>query len=173
MYYSIIIQDKPTNGSFTWNNPFISIIKVLLKPTSDALFTNINQFNTLFNIKCESIMFDKRYYSLAHIIQYPMLIPVMLVFTLDSSDMSKNDYSQLSSFITLIPSNVSVLTFIRLSLTFLCSCSTDSTCFERSRQNRIITTITMILSSLTHLNYTSSILQSPFPIDNHLECSKS
>ena len=101
-------------------------------------------------------MFDKRYYSLAHIIQYPMLIPVMLVFTLDSSDMSKNDYSQLSSFITLIPSNVSVLTFIRLSLTFLCSCSTDSTCFERSRQNRIITTITMILSSLTHLNYTSS-----------------
>ena len=118
-------------------------------------------------------MFDKRYYSLAHIIQYPMLIPVMLVFTLDSSDMSKNDYSQLSSFITLIPSNVSVLTLIRLSLTFLCSCSTDSTCFERSRQNGIITTITIILSSLTHLNYTSSILQSPFPIDNHLECSKS
>ena len=102
-------------------------------------------------------MFDKRYYSLAHIIQYPMLIPVMLVFTLDSSDMSRNDYSQLSSFITLIPSNVSVLTFIRLSLTFLCSCSTDSTCFERSRQNRIITTITIILSTLTHLNYISSI----------------
>ena len=72
MYYSIIIQDKPTNGSFTWNNPyrlnnpFITIIKVLLIPTSDALFTNINQSNTLFSIKCESIVFDKGYNTSHH-----------------------------------------------------------------------------------------------------------
>ena len=73
MYYSIIIQGKSSNRSFIWNNPywfnnhFITYIKVL-HTSSNALVTNINQFNTLFNIKCESIMFDKRYYTLPHII---------------------------------------------------------------------------------------------------------
>ena len=73
MHYSIIIQGKSSNRSFIWNNPywfnnhFITYIKVL-HTSSNALVTNINQFNTLFNIKCESIMFDKRYYTLPHII---------------------------------------------------------------------------------------------------------
>ena len=68
---------------------------------------------------------------------------------------SNNNSYQLSSFITFIPSNLSLLTF-RLSFTFLCSPSTDSTSFETTCQNPIIT-ITIILSTLTHLNYISSI----------------
>ena len=60
MHYSIIIQGKPSNGSFTWDNPYrfknpyITIIKVLLTPTSTALFSNIDQTNTVSNDKGES-----------------------------------------------------------------------------------------------------------------------
>ena len=40
MHYSIIIQGKPSNGSFTWDNPYrfknpyITMIKVLLSEAS-------------------------------------------------------------------------------------------------------------------------------------------
>ena len=76
MHYSIIIQGKPLNGSFTWdnpyrfNNPYITIIKVLFTPTStsDVLFSNIDQINTVSNSKGESVMFDKGYYTLSQVI---------------------------------------------------------------------------------------------------------
>ena len=76
MHYSIIIQGKPSNGSFTWdnpyrfNNPYITIMKVLFTPssTSNALFSNIDQTNTVSNGKGESVMFDKGYYTLAQVI---------------------------------------------------------------------------------------------------------
>lgn len=76
MHYSIIIQGKPLNGSFTWdnpyrfNNPYITIIKVLFTPTStsDVLFSNIDQINTVSNSKGESVLFDKGYYTLSQVI---------------------------------------------------------------------------------------------------------
>ena len=74
MHYSIIIQGKPSNGSFTWenpyrfNNPYITMIKVLLTPNSDSLFSNIHQTTTVSNGKGESVVFEKGYYTLADII---------------------------------------------------------------------------------------------------------
>ena len=74
MHYSIIIQGKPSNGSFTWdnpyrfNNPYITMIKVLLTPNSDSLFSNIDQTNIVSNDKGESVVFEKGYYTLADII---------------------------------------------------------------------------------------------------------
>ena len=74
MHYSIIIQGKPSNGSFTWdnpyrfNNPYITMIKVLLTPNSDSIFSNIDQTNTVSNGKGESVVFEKGYYTLADII---------------------------------------------------------------------------------------------------------
>ena len=74
MHYSIIIQGKPSNGSFTWDNPYrfknpyITMMKVLLTPTSTALFSNIDQTNTVSNDKGESVVFEKGYYTLADII---------------------------------------------------------------------------------------------------------
>ena len=74
MHYSIIIQGKPSNGSFTWdnpyrfNNPYITMMKVLLTPNSDSLFSNIHQTNTVSNDKGESVVFEKGYYTLADII---------------------------------------------------------------------------------------------------------
>ncbi len=74
MHYSIIIQGKPSNGSFTWdnpyrfNNPYITMIKVLLTSNSDSLFSNIDQTNTVSNGKGESVVFEKGYYTLADII---------------------------------------------------------------------------------------------------------
>lgn len=75
MHYSIIIQGKPSNGSFTWNNPyrfnnpFITMMKVLLTPSSsDSLLSNIDQTNTVSNDKGECVVFEKGYYTLADII---------------------------------------------------------------------------------------------------------
>ena len=62
MHYSIIIQGKPSNGSFTWdnpyrfNNPYITMMKVLLTPNSDSLFSNIDQTNTVSNDKGEDVI---------------------------------------------------------------------------------------------------------------------
>ena len=43
-------------------------MKVLLTPTSTALFSNIDQTNTVSNDKGESVVFEKGYYTLADII---------------------------------------------------------------------------------------------------------
>ena len=65
MHYSIIIQGKPSNGSFTWDNPYrfknpyITMMQVLLPPTSTALFSNIDQTNTVSNDKGEMCIRDR------------------------------------------------------------------------------------------------------------------
>ena len=110
-------------------------------------------------------MFDKRYYTLSHIIACSIRSNTHHSISNSATNYGwifdicrKNDCFQLWSLISLIRSNVSVVALIRLSLTFLCSRWTDFSCLERSLENGIITRMMMILSSVTHLNYTSSIL---------------
>ena len=119
MHYSIIIQGKPLNGSFTWdnpyrfNNPYITIIKVLFTPTStsDVLFSNIDQINTVSNSKGESVMFDKGYYTLSQVIvmlnqmQY-ILFSIFNVITsfgcIQMNSSSSIDFSQASYIIDIL-----------------------------------------------------------------------
>ena len=44
------------------------MMKALFTPTSDPLFSNIDQINTVFNGNGEPIMFEKGYYTLVQII---------------------------------------------------------------------------------------------------------
>ena len=77
MHYSIIIQGKPSNGSFTWQqgsykfkNPYITMMKVLFTPdkTTTAAFSNIDTQNIITNGKGEQVVFDQGYYTLAEIL---------------------------------------------------------------------------------------------------------
>ena len=74
IHYSIIIQGKPFNGSFYWenpyrfNNPFITMMKVLFTPNADPLFSNIDQTNTVSNGMVNQSCLIKDTYTLAHII---------------------------------------------------------------------------------------------------------
>ena len=74
MHYSINIQGKPINGSFTWSNtykfknPYITMMKVLIKPYGQSsIFKNVDKTNIFRNSKGESITLDPGYYSLSEI----------------------------------------------------------------------------------------------------------
>lgn len=74
MHHSIIIQGKPSQGEFIFtnpyrfHNPYITIMKVLLKPINDSIFNTIDQSNIVSNDKGESVTFEKGFYSLSQII---------------------------------------------------------------------------------------------------------
>ena len=85
-------MDHSRNNPWRFNN-HSTIMQVLFIPPSDTLFSNIDHTHTVSNGKGESVVFDKGYYTLPHIIamlsqvqyissQYPMLLPVMIVFIL-------------------------------------------------------------------------------------------
>ena len=88
--YSIVIQDKQSNGSFTWNNSIDSTIHSLYSSKYYSYMFQTHSFKHQFSTKCESIMFDKGYYLTSllcsikyntHHPLYPILL-VMVVFTL-------------------------------------------------------------------------------------------
>ena len=64
--YSIVIQDKQSNGSFTWNNSIDSTIHSLYSSKYYSYMFQTHSFKHQFSTKCESIMFDKRYYTISH-----------------------------------------------------------------------------------------------------------
>ena len=74
MHHSIIIQGKPSQGEFIFtnpyrfHNPYITIMKVLLKSINDSIFNIIDQTNIVSNDKGESVTFEKGFYSLSQII---------------------------------------------------------------------------------------------------------
>lgn len=53
---------------YRFHNPYITIMKVLLKPINDSIFNNIDQTNIVSNDKGESVTFEKGFYSLSQII---------------------------------------------------------------------------------------------------------
>ena len=63
--YSIVIQDKQSNGSFTWNNSIDSTIHSLYSSKYYSYMFQTHSFKHQFSTKCESIMFDR---ILSHII---------------------------------------------------------------------------------------------------------
>ena len=90
MHYSIFIQHILSYRSFIWDTPFITMVKVLFTSYSDALFSTINQsipipnLNLLCLINHTILWFTSLLCSIkynTHHSQYPMLLPVMLLFT--------------------------------------------------------------------------------------------
>ena len=75
MHYSILIQGSPTNGAFQWinhykfNNPFITAMNVLFKPTQgQAMFNNVDSVNVVTNTNGEEVTISPGYYTLSEII---------------------------------------------------------------------------------------------------------
>ena len=75
MHYSIIIQGSPTNGAFQWinhynfNNPFITAMTILFKPTQGgAMFNNVDSVNVVTNTNGEEVTISPGYYTLSEII---------------------------------------------------------------------------------------------------------
>ena len=71
MHYSILIQGSPTNGDFQWinhykfNNPFITAMNVLFKPTQgQAMFNNVDSTNVVTNTNGEEVTISPGYYTL-------------------------------------------------------------------------------------------------------------
>ena len=60
-------MDHSRNNPWRFNN-HSTIMQVLFIPPSDTLFSNIDHTHTVSNGKGESVVFDKRYYSLSHMI---------------------------------------------------------------------------------------------------------
>ena len=75
MHYSIIIQGSPINGAFQWinhykfNNPFITAMTILFKPTQGgAMFNNVDSTNVVTNTNGEEVTISPGYYTLSEII---------------------------------------------------------------------------------------------------------
>ena len=73
MHYSMLIQGSPTNGSFTWvnpykyKNPYITSMTVLFHPNG-SMFNNVDTTNVITNSNDETVTIPAGYYTLSEII---------------------------------------------------------------------------------------------------------
>ena len=73
MHYSMLIQGSPTNGSFTWinpykyKNPYITSMTVLFHPNG-SMFNNVDTTNIVTNSNDETVTIPAGYYTLSEII---------------------------------------------------------------------------------------------------------
>ena len=75
MLYFMLIQGSPTNGSFTWINPYkyknptITSMTVLFRPKeAKAMFNNVDTTNIVTNSNDETMTIPAGYYTLSEII---------------------------------------------------------------------------------------------------------
>ena len=75
MHYSMLIQGSPTNGTFTWINPYkyknptITSMTVLFRPKeAKAMFNNVDTTNVITNSNDETVTIPPGYYTLSEII---------------------------------------------------------------------------------------------------------
>ena len=73
MHYSMLIQGSPTNGSFTWinpykyKNPYITSMTVLFHPNG-SMFNNVDTTNVITNSNDETVTIPAGYYTIGEII---------------------------------------------------------------------------------------------------------
>ena len=73
MHYSMLIQGSPTNGTFTWINPYkyknptITSMTVLFHPNG-SMFNNVDTTNVIANSNDETVTIPAGYYTLGEII---------------------------------------------------------------------------------------------------------
>ena len=73
MHYSMLIQGSPTNGSFTWvnpykyKNPYITSMTVLFHPNG-SMFNNVDTTNVITNSNDEKVTIPAGYYTISEII---------------------------------------------------------------------------------------------------------
>ena len=73
MHYSMLIQGSPTNGTFTWinpykyKNPYITSMTVLFHPNG-SMFYNVDTTNVITNSNDETVTISAGYYTLSEII---------------------------------------------------------------------------------------------------------
>ena len=77
MHYSMLIQGSPTNGSFTWINPYkyknptITSMTVLFRPKeAQTMFNNVDTTNVIANSNDETVTIPPGYYTLSEIIAF-------------------------------------------------------------------------------------------------------
>ena len=77
MHYCMLIQGSPTNGSFTWINPYkyknptITSMTVLFRPKeAKAMFNNVDTTNIVTNSNDETVTIPPGYYTLSEIIAF-------------------------------------------------------------------------------------------------------
>ena len=75
MHYSKLIQGSPSNGTFTWinpykyKNPYITSMTVLFRPKEfQAVFNNVDTTNVITNSNDETVTIPPGYYTLSEII---------------------------------------------------------------------------------------------------------
>ena len=73
MHYSMLIQGSPSNGAFTWINPYknrnptIISITVLFTP-NQVMFNNVDTTNVVTNTNDEEVTIPPGYYTIGEII---------------------------------------------------------------------------------------------------------